>query len=78
MCEEECVEEDKEMKRKKSMHNNKIWKKQRNELSLGYWMYEEDEEEDKKWREKKCHFSVWPHHPTTCAANVLTLCVMCP
>jgi hypothetical protein len=39
------------MKRKKSMHkhNNKIWKKNKqNELLLDYWMYEEDEEE---WEE---------------------------
>jgi hypothetical protein len=30
---EEWKEEDNEMKRKKSMHNNKIW-------LLDYWMYE--------------------------------------
>jgi hypothetical protein len=40
--------EDREMRRKKTMHNNKIWKKKKQNELLDYWMYKEDEEE---WEE---------------------------
>jgi hypothetical protein len=69
-------EEDKEMKRKKIMHNNKIWKKnKRNELLLGYWMYKEDKKMKRKKKSNVILVSDHIIHPHV--SQMFLLCVPC-